>query len=350
MPPLISRWPFRPWLVVLALSLSACGRNGPAVHETQLLALGTLVEVTVWDGEETRRARAIRAIEHRLQAIERDLHAWHPGPLSDVNAALAAGRSVTIGEELARLVADGQRFERLSQGRFNPAIGRLVRLWGFQSDDPPRGPPPAPETIRALLDEAPSMADLVVEDGRLSSRNRAVRLDLGAYAKGYAIDEAVAILRREGIGNAIVNAGGDLRVIGRRGDRPWRIGIRDPFGKGVAASLQLDGDRSVVTSGDYERYFEYDGRRYHHLLDPRTGRPARGLASVTVVADTAERADAAATALFVAGPRDWPVVAARMGIDDVMVVDARGRISMTRTMAGRIRLEGGRTVAEVVGP
>ena len=330
---------FGAWLCLLVLTLSACGREAARVHESQLLALGTLVEVSVWGGDDEQVARAVRLVERRLQAIDHDLHAWHPGPLVDVNTGLAAGRTVTVSAELARLVRDGQAFERQSQGRFDPAIGRLIRLWGFQSDEPPQGPPPAAEAIAALLAEAPAMADLQLDGHRLSSRNRSVQLDLGAYAKGYAIDAAIAILRRQGITDAIVNAGGDLRAIGRHGSRPWRIGVRDPSGKGVIASLQLSGDRSVVTSGNYERYYEYEGRRYHHIIDPRTGRPARGLVSMTVVAGTAEQADAASTALFVAGPGAWPALAARMGIDEAMAIDERGHVAMTRAMAARVRFE-----------
>ncbi len=351
MPSLTDAIRCRAGLCLLVLMLSACGREAATVHESQLLALGTLVEVTVLGGSDEQAARAVQRVGRRLQAIDHDLHAWHPGPLVDVNTGLAAGRTVTVSAELARLVRDGQAFERQSQGLFDPAIGRLVRLWGFQGDDPPQGPPPAPEAIAGLLAEAPAMADLRLDGRRLASRNRSVQLDLGAYAKGYAIDEAIAILRRQGITDAIVNAGGDLRVIGRHGTRPWRIGIRDPFGKGVLASLQLSGDRSVVTSGNYERYYEYEGRRYHHIIDPRTGRPARGLVSMTVVAGTAERADAASTALFVAGPDAWPGVAARMGIEEAMAVDEQGRVTMTRAMAARVHFEvEPRPSVGIVGP
>jgi thiamine biosynthesis lipoprotein len=146
---------------------------------------------------------------------------------------------------------------------------------------------------------------------------------------------AIDLLRSRGIGNAIVNAGGDLRAIGRHGNRPWRIGVRDPRGEGVLAAIDTEGDESVFTSGDYERYFVYQGRRYHHIIDPRDGYPTQGVTSVTVIHREAALADAAATALFVAGPGDWPRVAALLGVEQVMLVETSGTIQMTPEMEAR---------------
>jgi thiamine biosynthesis lipoprotein len=165
---------------------------------------------------------------------------------------------------------------------FNPAIGQLFAYWGFQSDEP-KGPPPDPAVISALLTQHPTMDAVVIEGNQLHSTNPAIQLDVGAIGQGYAVDVAIAHLRTLGVENAIVNASGDIRVIGKHGDRPWRIGIRNPRGSGIFASIELQGDESIVTSGTYERYFEYAGKRYHHVLDPRTGYPARGPRGVTLV-------------------------------------------------------------------
>ena len=181
------------------------------------------------------------------------------------------------------------------------------------------------------------MTDLELQDGRARTDNPRLQLDLGAFAKGVAVDRAIAALRAAGIDNAIVNAGGDLRAIGAR-ERPWRIGIRHPRAPGVLASIETRGDESIFTSGDYERYFEAEGTRYHHIIDPRSGYPARGTASLTVIHTEAATADAAATALFVAGDA-WPRTAADMGINRVMRVRADGTVEMTPAMAGRIRFE-----------
>ncbi len=173
----------------------------------------------------------------------------------------------------------------------------------------------------------------------LRSVNPAVQLDFGAYLKGYGVDRAMEALIELGIAHAIINAGGDLRAIGRRPERPWRVGIRDPRGPGVMASLEIEGDECVFTSGDYERYFDYEGVRYHHILDPRSGSSARGTMSVTVVHNNGAEADAAATALFIAGPDGWRETAQAMGIEHVMLVDEAGKVYVTPTLAARLTFE-----------
>ena len=183
------------------------------------------------------------------------------------------------------------------------------------------------------------MSDLVLVGNQLRSSNSGVELDLGAYAKGYAVDIAIEALRKRGINNAIVNAGGNLRLIGSKGKRPWRIGVRDPRGTGVIASLETHGDEAVLTSGDYERYFDYQGQRYHHLIDPRSAAPARGALSVTVVANNGMLADAASTALFIAGPEQWRETARALGIEAAMLIDDQGVVHITQALMQRIHFE-----------
>jgi thiamine biosynthesis lipoprotein len=173
----------------------------------------------------------------------------------------------------------------------------------------------------------------------VNSDNRQVQLDLGAYAKGYALNLALDQLRTEGLENVIVNAGGDLCVAGRHGDRPWHIGVRHPQGQGVIASVDLQDGECVMTSGNYERFREFEGIRYSHIIDPRSGYPVKHVASATVISPKGGLADAAATALSVAGPEQWQRIASRMGVDQVMLVDAAGRVYLTPAMQKRIRFE-----------
>jgi thiamine biosynthesis lipoprotein len=184
------------------------------------------------------------------------------------------------------------------------------------------------------------MSDLQFDDHRLSSTNPAVQLDVGAFAKGYAVDEAIAILKQRGISNAIINAGGDLRAIGRHGDRPWHIGIRHPLEPGVIAAIDTQIDESVFTSGNYERFYDFEGHRYHHIIDPRSGYPSTGTLSVTVIGNNAATADAAATALMIAGPNEWDRVAGQMGIDKAMLIDDQLTVYMTSAMQQRVELNG----------
>ena len=174
----------------------------------------------------------------------------------------------------------------------------------------------------------------------MSSKNPAVRLDFGGIAKGYAIDLACESLKLLGVRNAIVNAGGDLRAFGGHGDRPWRIAVRHPGG-GIIGSLETGADEAVFTSGNYERFRQDDESRYPHILDPRTGWPVRNLSSVTVVANEGWLADAAATALIVAGPDEWVDVARSMGVRQVLLVDENGKTYLTPEMDRRVDFEEG---------
>jgi thiamine biosynthesis lipoprotein len=332
-----------PLILLSLLLLAACApapQTEKAAYKRQLFTLGTVVEVSLWDVDETLAAEAVRRVETVLNDAHTRWHAWEPSELTRLNTALAAGESMEVTAETAALLRRARALAAQSGQTFNPAIGRLIALWGFQSDNPPLGPPPAQAEIDALLAAAPDMDVVGIEGTRIDSANPAVQIDLGGFAKGYAIDRAVEALRELGIDNAIVNAGGDLRAIGRHGERPWRIGIRQPVNDGgVFASLETHGDESVFTSGGYERFFDYEGRRYHHILDPGDGYPVRHTLSVTVIHDEATAADAAITALFIAGPEGWPAMARRMGIAQVMLIDADMKVHMTPRMAERVYFE-----------
>lgn len=328
-------------LAAAALLLIGAGcAKAPETRHFTFYAFGTLVELTVAGTDEATADQARALSARRLDEWHRQWHAWNPGPLQDMNDALAAGRRAPIPESLSGLIPRARTLSRASDGLFQPAIGRLVALWGFHADTAPAGPPPPDSEVRALAALRPGMDDLVIlEDGAVRSANPALQLDFGAFAKGMALRQLSAELAELGIRNFLLNAGGDLVVAGRRGDRAWRVGVRRPHGTGVLASIEPRDGEAVFTSGDYERYFDWEGRRYHHIIDPRTGFPARGVRSVTVVHEDAALADAAATAVFVAGPDAGPGVARRMGVDRFMLVDAEGTVHLSPAMEERIEFE-----------
>jgi thiamine biosynthesis lipoprotein len=333
--------------LLMGLVLAAGCRQEPASRHAELFVFGTLTGVTLWDVDAAEAERAFAHLQDTFQAMHRDWHAWQPGELTAINAAFERGEAADASGQIIELVRRSQELEERTGGRFNPAIGGLVRLWGFHTSDYPIiGPPPEREQIAALLAQHPSMRDIRIDGHRLASGNPAVQLDFGAVAKGYAIDIACAQLRELGIGNAIVNAGGDLRVIGRHGERPWRIAVRSPGG-GIVGSLDTRGDEAIFTSGNYERFRQQDTQRYPHILDPRTGWPVEDLASVTVIADEGLLADAAATALIVAGRPEWREVARELGLDQVLMIDGKGKVYLTERMARRIELVEG-TETEIV--
>ncbi len=325
-------------LISLTLSLSGCEQKQP-LYQQQLLSLGTLIDITIYGVDEKTAQAGIKDVEQLMARLTHDWHAWRPSKLTEINRKLAAGETATLDDEGVFLIRTGIEKSQRSGGLFNPATGRLIGLWGFHSDDWSGNQPPAEARIQALLAGNPQMSDLVLEGHQLRSTNPAVELDLGAYAKGYAIDIAIDALRKHGINNAIVNAGGNLRMIGSKGKRPWRIGIRDPRGTGVIASLNAHNNEAVVTSGDYERYFEYKGQRYHHITDPRSGHPARGAIAATVIAADGLSADGASTALLIAGPDHWRETARAMGITEAMLIDDKGVVHITKALMQRIHFE-----------
>ncbi len=324
--------------LLLVTFLCSCNKPQEPLYQEQILALGALVDISIWGVEPERARRASTAISEDFNRIHTTWHAWQTSPLTRINETIAAGAAATVDTGMIALIGQAKELSVKSGGLFNPAIGRLIAAWGFHSDEP-HGPPPDVTTIAALVAAHPSMDALQIEGDTLKSNNPALQLDFGAIGQGYAVDVAIAHLRKLGIQNAIVNASGDIRVIGKHGDRPWRIGIRDPRGSGIIASLEMQGDESIVSSGTYERFYDYQGTRYHHIIDPRSGYPARGVTSVTVVHSDATTADAASTALLAAGPQEWWKTARDMGIKQALMIDEQGVVHMDPALAKRIRFE-----------
>ena len=324
------------WLM-LPLSLAAC--SPPPLAQQQAYVFGTLVEVSVYGAPEAQAQQAIAAVLARFDELHRTLHAWQPSDLSRLNATLAKGQRAPVTPELAAMLRDAQAISIQSNNLFNPAIGGLIALWGFHSDAPQTRVPDA-AAIARWVKNAPRMGDLHIENDTVWSDNPAVQLDLGGYAKGVALDEAVRILKTHGIRNALVNIGGNVIALGKHGERPWRVGIQHPRKPGTLATLDLHDGEAIGTSGDYQRYFEAAGQRYCHLIDPRTGKPATGMQSVTVLVtgkQAGTRSDALSKPLFIDGAGHLAAQAARLGIADTLAVDASGQIHASPAMTARLR-------------
>mgnify|MGYP001819567028 CR=1 FL=1 len=327
--------------LLLILGIIGCEQHKDPVYHDQFFAFGTLIDISLYSVEQPLAESVCRQIEQDFLDLHASWHAWQPGPLASLNRHLSALEEDTIEPSLLPLLTEAHRLSGLSAGLFNPVMGKLIALWGFHDKALPLGTLPDNTALTEWLAQPPSSNDIKIDGTLISSSNPSVAYDLGGFAKGYAIDHAVDRLRAAGIHDAIVNAGGDLRAIGQHGDRPWRIGIRHPRDNGIIASIEIAGDDSVFTSGDYERFFEVDGKRYHHIIDPRTGYPALNTTSVTVIHSNAATADAAATALFVAGPDQWWSTANSMGIRYVMLIDTLGTIHINPEMQSRIHFEPG---------
>ncbi len=324
------------WLFLL-WALAAC--SPPPLIQQQSYVFGTLVEVSVYGAPKAQAQAASSAVLARFDELHRMLHAWQPSELSRLNAALAKGQRVPVTPELATMLRDAQALSIQSGDLFNPAIGGLIALWGFHADTPQSQVPDAAAVAR-WVKTAPRMSNLHIENNTVWSDNPAVQLDLGGYAKGLALDEAVGILKAHGIHHALVNIGGNVIALGAHGDRPWRVGIQHPRKPGTLATLDLHDGEAIGTSGDYQRYFEVAGHRYSHLIDPRTGSPTTDMQSVTVLVSgkrAGTRSDALSKPLFIGGPAQLAVHATQLGVADYLAVDGAGQIQVSPAMKARLR-------------
>ena len=339
-------------LILLAgayLLTASCSNTANTEFKHNIFAFGTLIEITLRDTTETKANTAFDHLERKFHAYHASWSPWETGSdLSRINDSIEAGSRISAPQAVLPLIIASKDLFEKSNGLFNPAIGNLINLWQMHRHDEKDISPPDAADIDRLVTQDPDMSDIHIDGTLIESRNPGVQLSLGAFAKGYAIDLAMEYLQSQGIENAVINTGGDLRVIGQHGERPWRIGIRHPRKDDVIAWLDADPNESIFTSGDYERFYMYDGKRYHHILDPRTGYPATGSISVTVIHHDAGIADAAATALFVAGPEHWHEIARAMDIKYVMLIDDGYRIHMNPAMQKRIHLENSETFHIVI--
>ena len=268
------------FLVLAALLLAACGRT--PLQEQQAYVFGTRVEVIVVSDQPEQGRQAIAAVLREFDRLHRAYHAWQPSELSALNEAIAAGQAHPVSPELAGFIGQAQDLARQGDYLFDPGIGRLIALWGFQADEF-KAELPAAADIQAWRASQPSIADLVIDGTTVRSGNPRVALDFGGYLKGVALDRAANILRGMGIHNALINIGGNVMALGSKEGRKWRVGIQHPRQSGPLATVLLDDGEAIGTSGDYQRFFEVDGKRYPHLLDPRSGYPASHTQAVTVL-------------------------------------------------------------------
>ena len=341
----------RTFLILLfaLLVLAGCGRT--PLQEQQAYVFGTRVEVIVVSAAPEQGRQAIAAVLREFDRLHRAYHAWQPSELTDLNTAIAAGRPYTATPELADFIREAQALAEQGDFLFDPGIGRLIGLWGFQADEFKAELPPK-EAIQAWLAKHPSIRDITVDGTTVTSRNRQVALDFGGYLKGVALDRAAAILRAQGIHNALINIGGNVMALGSKEGRAWKVGIQHPRQPGPMATVELHDGEAIGTSGDYQRFFEVDGKRYPHLLDPRSGYPADHTQAVTVLIPAGPKAgtlsDALSKPIFIAGSERWPAMAKKLGAGLVLRVGADDRIEVTGALHERLQFIGSPPALNVV--
>jgi len=328
---------------LILLLLPGCGKHTPVVQESYVF--GTRVEVLVWGVPEAAAQAATGEVLREFDRLHRTYHAWEASDLTALNDAIAAGQPHEVSAELAELIRTAQALAAQGDYLFDPGIGRLVALWGFHNDEFKPALPDA-AALAKIIAAKPSIAQLTLKNRRITSADSSVALDFGGYLKGVALDRAAAIFKARGIANALINIGGNVLALGKKGDQPWRVGIRHPrpaqAGGAPLATLELRDGEAIGTSGDYQRFFELDGRRYSHLIDPRTGAPTIGTQALTVLippgTESGMRSDVLSKPLFVAGD-NWPALAHKLGVTQVLRVAADGMIAATPAMKARLNFE-----------
>ena len=322
----------------MLLLLTSCERQ--AIHHHRILQFGTIIDVTLVS-DRRLAMRAFDMLERDFAEMQQHWQVWKPGPLMALNTAISKGEMIRPHPSLLPLIDKATQLSRASGYLFNPAAGNLIALWGFHQDEFGRDSEPSAKAIADLLAANPRMDDLELKNGKLQSRNRLVKLDFGGIAKGYGLALEAKKLKALGIDDFILNAGGDLVAYGQHPLRHWKIGVRKADGHGSLATVEPRDGEAIFTSGDYERYYDSAAGRRHHIIDPRSGYPARQAHAVTVIHDDPATADAAATALMIASAEERMAVATAMDVDTFLLLDWNNRLLLTPAMLDRITLEPG---------
>jgi len=308
----------------------------PALVERSRVSMGSELHLTAWTSDEATATAAFEAVFAEFDRLDALMSVWREG--SDIvrlNAA-AGVAPVQVSRDVRDVLLDARRMSEWTGGKFDVTFGALSGLWKFDHDQD--GTVPSRAEVLAKLPLI-DYEKLVVDQraGTAFLMQKGMRAHLGGIGKGYAVDRGVAILRERGLRDFMIQSGGDLFVAGSRGDRPWRVGIRDPRGPAESSFAALDlTDAAMSTSGDYERFFIKDGKRYHHIIDPDVGEPAKGSRSVTIVAARSVLADGLSTGVFLVGPDKGMALIERLpGVEGVIVTE-KNNVLVSSGLANRL--------------
>lgn len=310
-------------LLVAVLALCLCGCETQYGEQT-LFAMDTVITIKVY-GDSSALSAAVGLVK-KYDALFSPTN--EQGDVYKINAG--AGSVVEVSKETLKLLILAGEYSRQTGGAFDPSVGALVELWGFRGDTPAV---PTAAAIKALLPFVSRSSVVIHDTGAAVAEGAAI--DLGGIAKGFLCDEIADTLYGMGVRSALISAGGNIQALGSRPDGSmWRIAVTDPFDPSARIGVLKVSDRAVVTSGGYNRYFNENGVRYSHILDPKTGYPAdSGIASVTIVSSDGTSADAYSTALYVMGAADAVAFWREHGSFDMIIVTNDRRILITHGIA-----------------
>jgi thiamine biosynthesis lipoprotein len=291
--------------------------------------MGTRVSVELWADDEVRGRALVEDVMNEYRRLDNGMSTYKPdSEISRVNAT-AAGGPVVIGDELFSLVERSLELSEVSGGAFDITYDSVGYLYDFRA----RQRPSDAEISEKLPAVDYRHVKLDPQRRTIAFGVAGVRINLGGIAKGYVVQRAADMLRARGVRHALLNAGGDTRVIGDRRGQPWIVGIRHPRVDGQVVTRLPLVDEAISTSGDYERFFEEDGRRYHHIINPTTGRPTEGILTVTVIGPDGTLTDGLDTAIFVLGAERGLELIERYPEYEAIIVDAAGKVSYSSGLA-----------------
>lgn len=304
------------FLIGFFIARNSSDEEVKTIKRTKIL-LGTVVEIQVRDADEKKAEDAITKAFTEIKRID-DLFTTYNEASSVWKINNSADTINNIESEIYNLIVLCDSITKLSNGSFDVSLDNLTKVWGFYTDDP-RLPTKA-EIDSALLNSGWQKIILLGKN-KIIKKGK-VGLNFGAVAKGYAVDKAIDVLKNSGIIQALVNAGGEISVIGY----DWVVGVQHPREiNSITKKIKLNG-YTVATSGDYEQYFEVDEKRFHHILDPKAGYPSKGLQSVTIIHKSNILADALATAVFVMGKENGMKLIETLDDTEAMIIDDKGKI------------------------
>ncbi len=328
---------FRLALASTLSPLLACSRPPQAFQET-IAVFGTLVKLTAYAQQPEQATRAFSAVNQRFQQIHHEWHAWEKGGLvSKINRAISQGETIEVSEEVAQFIQRNQQLCQQTNGLFDPGIGKLIKLWGFQQNSYELNRVPSAESLAEVLAYKASILDLNWQGNRLSSDNPHVALDFGASGKAYALNAATQTLTEQGINQATIMIGGDLQVLGEKPNGAWRIGIKDPLDPNQAkASLTLISGEAACSSGTYERFYTDQGKKVSHIIHPHTGQPVTHLLHSTAIHSDALIAEVGALAQLIAGADHWRSIAHNLGVEYSYLIDNDGQAMVSTPLTKRL--------------
>jgi thiamine biosynthesis lipoprotein len=316
-------------LAALVLDLAAVQPARAEWVAREEAIMGTRIAVELWATDRARGDELIKQVMDEMRRVDELMSTYKPSSQVSVVNADAASRPVVVEPDLFGLLQTALEFSRITEGAFDITYASVGYMYDYR-----RHIKPSDEAIAKAL-PAVSYRHVILDPKAHSVRftQPGVRIDLGGIAKGWAVDRGIEILRAGGVEHAFVTAGGDTRIIGDRFGEPWMVGIRDPRQEGkVIARIPLV-DAALSTSGDYERFFEADGVRYHHILSPSTGKPASAVRSVTVIGPSATRTDGLSKTIFVLGIKEGMRVLDALGDVDVIAIDKDEKIYYSKGLA-----------------